>query len=355
MTVSRGARAWVRALRILSRATLVIAPLLFGHAFVKLVAGNPPEEPPPWRVVRTDPRLERLLPKSVTLERIAEGYAWVEGPVWHRKEHYLLFADIPNNAVYQWREGDGTRLFLETSGYTGRKPFEGREPGSNGLTFDSQGRLVLCEHGDRRVARLERNGRKTTLADRYEGKRLNSPNDLVFRSTGDLYFTDPPFGLPGTFEDPAKELPFSGVYRLSPGGALTLLTRELRAPNGIAFSPSERTLYVSNADRARAVWMAYEVLADGTLGAGRVFFDATAWAKNRKGAPDGMKVDREGHLFAVGPGGVHVFAPDGAHLGSIELDVPASNVAWGEDGSVLYVTADTAVYRIQTGTKGAGF
>lgn len=355
MKMPRGARTRVRAFRVFSYSVVLSLLVLFGHAVVKLVTAATVDGPPPWRVVRKDGRLDRLLPRDAALDRIAGGFAWVEGPAWHRQGRYLLFSDVPGDAVYQWREGDGLHLFLEPGGVTGQAPDRGREAGASGLAFDRQGRLVLCEHGDRRIARLERDGSKTTLADRYQGRRLNSPHDLVFRSNGDLYFTDPPFGLPGTFDDPARELPWSGVYRLSARGALTLLTRELRAPNGLAFSPSERRLYVSNADRGHAVWMAYEVGADGMLGAGRVFADATEWAKSRPGVPEGMKVDREGHLFAAGPGGVHVFSPDGALLGRIELDAPVSNLAWGEDGSVLYITADTAVYRIRTGTVGAGF
>jgi gluconolactonase len=309
----------------------------------------------PETIVRRDPRLDRLVPRGAVVEKIADGFTWVEGPAWSRAGGFLLFTDIPNNALYRWEEGAGARLFLKPSGYTGAAPFPGREPGANGMTFDPAGRLVLAEHGDRRIARLEPDGRKTTLADRYQGRRLNSPNDLVFKSNGDLYFTDPPFGLPKAFDDPAKELDFSGVFRLTPDGRLTLLTREIRAPNGLAFSPSERTLYVSNADPARAVWLAYDIKEDGTLGSGRVFFDATGWAQTKPGAPDGMKVDREGHLFAAGPGGVHVFSPEGAHLGSIEMPVPTSNVAWGNDGTVLYITADTAIYRIRLSTTGAGF
>jgi gluconolactonase len=245
---------------------------------------------------------------------------------------------------------------LKPSGYTGTASFTGREPGSNGLAFDFEGRLLLCEHGDRRIARLEPDGQKTTLAARYQGKRLNSPNDLVFKSDGSIYFTDPPFGLPGTFDDPEKELPFQGVYRLSPEGALTLLTKELRAPNGIGFSPDEKTLYVSNADREHAVWMAFDVLEDGALGPGRVFFDATEWARSKKGVPDGLDVDRDGNLFAAGPGGIHVIAPDATHLGSFEIDVPTANSAWGEDwgsdGSYLYIAADTAIYRVPLTTRG---
>lgn len=306
-------------------------------------------------IVRVDPRVDRLVPEDASLELVADGFHWVEGPLWDRSGGFLLFSDIPANAVYRWREDEGASLYLERSGYTGDAPFTGREPGSNGLLFDTRGRLVLCQHGDRRIARIERDGTRTVLADRYMGRRLNSPNDAVFRSNGDLYFTDPPFGLPETFSDEARELDFSGVYRLSAQGELTLLTRALDGPNGIAFAPDERTLYVSNADGARPVWMAFAVQEDGTLGAARVFFDATEWTRRWPGFPDGMKVDVEGNLFAAGPGGVHIFARDGSHLGSIVTGVATSNVAWGEDGSVLYVTAGTAVYRIRLATRGAGW
>ncbi len=310
---------------------------------------------PGARIVSLDPRFDSLVPPDAVMEKIADGFRWVEGPVWDRRHGYLLFSDIPRNAVFKWEPTGRLSLFLAPSGYTGPEPFAGREPGANGLAFDREGRLVLAEHGDRRIARLEPDGRKTALAERYQGKRLNSPNDLVVTSNGDVYFTDPPFGLPRAFADPGKELPFSGVYRLTAAGELTLLTSELRAPNGLAFSPSERTLYVSNADRERAVWMAWGVRDDGTLTPGRVFFDATAWARTRPGAPDGLKVDRDGHLFAAGPGGLYVFSPDGAHLGMIETGGLVSNVAWGGDGSVLYMTADTAIYRIRLSTRGAGF
>jgi gluconolactonase len=306
-------------------------------------------------IVRLDPRFDKLVPLDAKIEKIAGGHKWVEGPVWNRKKGYLLFSDIPNNSVYKWQDGNGESLFLKPSGYTGKQPFDGPEPGSNGLTYDPQGRLVLAEHGDRRVARLERNGRKTTLADRYQGKRLNSPNDVVFKSNGDLYFTDPPFGLPRSFDDPRKELPFQGVYRYSKDGKLTLLTKDIKAPNGITFSPDEKKLYVSNADPANAVWMVYDIMADGSIANVKVLFNATAWTKNKKGAPDGMKVDREGNLFAAGPGGIYVIAPDGAHLGTIETGIPTGNVAWGEDGSSLFVTSSTNVYRLRLTTKGASF
>jgi gluconolactonase len=214
---------------------------------------------------------------------------------------------------------------------------------------------VLAEHGDRRIARLEKSGKQTTLVDRFEGKRINSPNDLVFKSNDDLYFTAPPFGLAKSFDDPRKELPFQGVYRFSKDGKLTLLTKELKAPNGIAFSPDEKKLYVSNADKTNAVWIAFEVKPDGMIENGKVIFNATAWTKTKPGAPDGMKVDREGNIFAAGPGGIHVIAPDGKHIGSIETGAPTGNLAWGEDGSSLFITSNTNLFRLKLTTKGAAF
>jgi gluconolactonase len=236
-----------------------------------------------------------------------------------------------------------------------RGPFAGIEPGSNGLALDSQGRLVFARHGDRQIVRREPDGRITVLADRYRGKRLNSPNDLVYRSDGALYFTDPPFGLPRSYDDPARELHHQGVYRLGSNGGLTLVSDELGAPNGLAFSPDERTLYVSNADASRLVWMAYPVEVDGSLGAGRVFFDGTNAFAGRRGTADGMKADRHGNLFAVGPGGVYLFAPDATLLGWIDFGGNVGNVAWGEDGSTLFIAANAAVYRMRLATSGAGW
>ncbi|MBX6316350.1 MAG: SMP-30/gluconolactonase/LRE family protein [Isosphaeraceae bacterium] len=306
-------------------------------------------------IERKDPRLDKLVPPNAVIERLAEGFDWAEGPVWVPKGEYLLFSDVPQNTVFQWKEGVGVRPFLKPSGYTGNVP-RGGEPGSNGLLLDPQGRLILCQHGDRRVARLEEDGRFTTLADRYEGKRLNSPNDGVFKSNGDLYFTDPPYGLLKLNDDPQKELPFNGVYRLSKEGKLTLLTKEMTFPNGIAFSPDEKTLYVANSDPNQALWMAFPVKDDGTIGTGRVFFDATPLAKQgKKGLPDGMKVDKDGHLFATGPGGVLIFAPDGTHLGTLATGEATANCGWGNDGSVLYITADMYLARLKTSTKGKGF
>jgi gluconolactonase len=306
-------------------------------------------------LIALDPHFHELVPPDARLEEIADGFAWVEGPVWNQQGGYLLFSDIPNNAIYKWEPAKGTSVFLMPSGYTGERPFNGREPGSNGLTFDAAGRLVLAQHGDRRIARLEAGGEKTTLVDRYRGKRLNSPNDLVYNSEGDLYFTDPPFGLPLTFEDPARELDFSGVYRLSSDGELTLLIDDLKAPNGVALSPDENTLYVTDVDPDRPAWHAYDIKQDGTLANGRVFFDAHSWVAAKPGSPDGLKVDTHGNVFAAGPGGVYLFAPDGTLLGRIETGVATSNCAWGEDGSALFIAAGQAIYRIKLRTKGAGF
>jgi gluconolactonase len=303
-------------------------------------------------IERLDPRFDTLVPRSVVAEPVATGFTWVEGPLWRKAHADLLFSDIPQNAIMRWRPGEAVSVFLQPSGYTGAKPFAGREPGSNGLTLDADGRLVVCEHGDRRVTVLDRDGKKRVLADRFEGKRFNSPNDAVFGPDGALYFTDPPFGLPATFGDPAKELPFQGVYRVAADGSVALLVRDIGAPNGIAFAPDGKTLYVTDVSEAAPAWLAYEWRPGGQLGQRRVFASAAAFSKTRPGAPDGLKVDEAGNLFASGPGGVYVFAPDGTHLGTILLGVRTSNCAWGEDGRTLFVTATDTVYRLRLTTKG---
>jgi gluconolactonase len=298
-----------------------------------------------------DAAFDALVPQEAVLEKITDDHGWAEGPVWIRDGGYLLFSDVVKNRIYKWKDGEGESIFLEHSGYTGTGPFTGPEPGSNGLAVDPSGRLVFCQHGNRTISRRESDGRVTVLVDRYQGKRINSPNDLVFKSNGDLYFTDPPFGLPHTFADTAKDLPFQGVYRLDRGGKLTLLTSELSAPNGIAFSPDERTLYVSNADRQRLVWMAFEVKPDGTLSQGRVLYDGTKSLAPRRGTADGMKVDSRGNIFGAGPGGVYVFSPAGVLLGWFDFGGNEGNVAWGEDGATLFIAANAAVYRVRLTTR----
>lgn len=311
-------------------------------------------EPVAVTITSLDPDFDQLVPKDAKLEKIADGFTWVEGPVWNKQGGYLLFSDIPANAVYKWKADEGTSVFLTSSGYSGTTPFAGKEPGSNGLTFDALGRLVLCRHGDRQIGRLEPDGTITPLAQRFDGHRINSPNDLVFKSNGDLYFTDPPFGLPKAFEDVGKA-PVQGVYRLAKDGTVSLLIREIKAPNGIAFSPDEKTLYVSDVDPTRAAWLAYDVKDDGTVAYGRVLFDATRWRTDPYFGPDGFKVDQHGYIFGARPGGLNVIAPDGRLLGTIDNGQPTSNVAWGEDGRTLFITGGPSVYRIRLTTKGAHF
>lgn len=305
-------------------------------------------------IIRDDPRLDELIPKGAKIEVLASGFDWTEGPVWVRDGGYLLFSDIPRNSVMKWTEGVGASLYLKPSGYTGVAEYA-PEPGSNGLLLDPEGRLVFCEHGDRRVSVMLADGGKKTLVDSFKGKRLNSPNDAVFNSNGDLYFTDPPYGLPNRWDDPRRELDFCGVYRLSKKGKLTLLTKEMTRPNGIAFSPDEKTLYVAQSDPERAIWMAFPVTRSGKLGKGKVFYDSTDLVDKLPGLPDGMTVDASGNLFATGPGGVHIFAPDGTHLGRISTGERTANCAWGDDGSVLYIAADMYLCRVKTNTKGLGW
>ena len=305
-------------------------------------------------IERNDPEIDKLIGRDAVLQKLAEGFTWAEGPVWDKRQKCLLFSDVPQNVVFKWKEGIGTREYLHPSGYTGSTP-RGGEPGSNGLTIDSQGRLVLCEHGDRRIARLESDHKKTTLIEFYNWRRFNSPNDLVYKSNGDLYFTDPPYGLVGNNDDLAKELPFNGVFRLTKKGQITLLTGALTFPNGLAFSPDEKKLYVAQSDPKQAIIMVYDVQSDGTLGKGSIFFDANSLLPNHKGLPDGMKVDKNGYLYATGPGGVLVLSPEGKLLGTINTGEPTGNCAWGDDGSTLYITANHYLARIHTLTKGIGF
>jgi gluconolactonase len=331
--------------------------LLATVAFQSASAQNTTNFPSLGNIVRLSPELDALLDRDAELEVLGSGFDWAEGPVWVPGEGegkgHLLFSDIPPNQVIKWVEGEGTSVFLEPSGYTGATDYGG-EPGSNGLILDSKGQLVSCEHGDRRLSVMTKDGGKRTLVDNFEGKRLNSPNDATFKSNGDLYFTDPPYGLPNRWEDPRRELDFCGVYRLSTDGELTLLTKEMTRPNGIAFSPDEKTLYVAQSDPKAALWKAFPVKEDGTLGESRVFFDATPMVGKHKGLPDGLKVDSAGNLWATGPGGVHIFSPSGDPLGRIDTGEATANCGWGGDGSVLYITADMYLCRIQTKVKGAG-
>lgn len=302
-------------------------------------------------VVKLDPALDAIVPADYKIEKLSSGFMFTEGPLWRTQGGpHLLFSDVRGNAIYKWDAGSG-----EVSDF--RKPVfegeyeEGRYIGSNGLTRDPQGRLVICEHGNRRVLRIEEDNAETVIAERYNGKRLNSPNDIVYKSDGWAYFTDPPYGLAGLDDDPAKELDFNGIYRLSPDGKLELLNDKQTRPNGLGFSPDEKTLYVANSDPERKVWMAYGVNDDGTLDEGRVFADATS--ETAEGLPDGLKLDKQGNLYLTGPGGVWVYNPEGKHLGSIQPEEVPANVAWGDDGKTLYMTARTGLYRIALDAEGA--
>ena len=302
-------------------------------------------------IVVYDELLYEIVPENAKIELLAEGFEWTEGPLWLEKEEKLLFSDIPKNSIFEWSEKGGKKLFLKPAGYTGFIEREG-EPGSNGLLLSPEGKLVLCQHGDRRMAimmadLLNPKAEYKTLADKFEGKRFNSPNDAVYHTNGDLYFTDPPYGLEKNANDPAKELGFQGVYRLDKNGKVTLLTKELSRPNGIAFSPDFKKLYVANSDPERAIWMVYDVDREGLLVNGVVFYDITEKVGDLKGLPDGMKVHKNGWIFATGPGGVLIFTPDAKHLGTIFTGEATANCAFNEDYSVLYITADDYLLRVK--------
>lgn len=308
------------------------------------------------KVVYEDPSFEKLLPRDARIEVLASGFDWSEGPVWVKEGGYLLFSDVPKNRVHKWDEKEGLSTFLEPSGYTGRGVYSD-EPGSNGLIIDNQGRLVSCEHGDRRISAMPlKVGGKITLADRFEGKRLNSPNDVVQHSNGDYYFTDPTYGLAKKHEDPTREITQFGVYRIQKDGKVTMQVSDLSRPNGIAFSPDGKTMYVAQSDAEKSIWMAYPLDANGNAGKGKLLYDATAMGKRGvPGLPDGLKIDRDGNLWASGPGGMLIISPAGKLLGRIEMGELTSNCAWGNDGSTLYMTVDGYICRVKTGTKGAGW
>jgi len=297
-------------------------------------------------IERNDPRIDAIVPANAKLYKVAEGFQFTEGPVWVRDKQALLFSDPNHNTIYQYSDGAPLKVFRDKSGYDGSDIAEYGQPGSNGLTLDKQGRLTINEHGRHRVTRLERDGSLTVLANGFEGKRLNSPNDLVYRSDGALYFTDPPFGLPRFYDDPRKELPYSGVFRWK-SGRLQLLTKDLKGPNGIVFSPDEKYLYVSNWDPAAKTVTRYAVRSDGTLDRGATFIDLTTQVPGEE-ALDGMKVDIQGNLYLSAPGGVWIFDAKGTHLGTITAPKPVHNFAWGgNDGRTLYLCARSALYRVQ--------
>ena len=304
------------------------------------------------RVIRLDEKLDDLLARDARAEILASGFDWVEGPVWDKKNGHLLFSNIPKNRIHKWHPKEGVSVFLEPSGYDGPDKVQGREPGSNGLAFDSEGRLVVCDHGNRRVYRYK-DGAKETLADKFDGKRFSSPNDLVINSGGDVYFTDPPYGLARKQD---REITWNGVYLLRKSGKVELLTKEFTRPNGIALSPDEKTLYVSQSDRAKMIYKSFPVKDDGTLSSGKLFFDATKWVDHDPGSADGMAVDAKGNIWATAPGGVLILSPKGKPLGRIMTGRPTANCTFGsKDGKTLFLTANKLLCRIKTNVKGNGF
>lgn len=302
-------------------------------------------------VERKDETLNRIVPLNAKLYKVAEGFQFTEGPVWVRDGGYLLFSDPNANTIYRYQPDGELAVFRHPSGYSGADVGEYGQPGSNGLTIDPQGRLTINEHGNRRVSRIEEDGSVTVLAESFEGKRLNSPNDLVYRSDGALFFTDPPFGLPKFFDDPRRQLPFSGVFSLQ-NGVLRVVSRDFTGPNGIALSPDERYLYVANWDDRKKVIRRYEVKEDATLVNGTLFFDMTE--TRDENALDGMKVDRAGNLYVSGPRGIWILSSDGKHLGTVLTPMHPHNFAWGDaDGKTLYICARSSLYRMPMKIAGA--
>jgi gluconolactonase len=298
--------------------------------------------------LRVDPAFDSLVPAGAQIEKLAAGFIFTEGPLW-RPQGVLWFSDVIGNVVRQWSP-DGTVIeILRPGGYDGNSLPAGGFNGPNGMTADRDGAVVLCQHGNRRIVRITRDGKVSTVVDRYQGKRLNSPNDLVFHADGSLFFTDPPYGLPRQDEDPTKELPFNGVYRFADGKP-QLIIEDLHRPNGLAFSPDYKILYVANSERPK-MWMRYDVAADGTVRNGRVFADVDR--SQEAGVPDGMKIDALGNMYAAGPGGVWIYSPAGTHLGTIKTPETPANCAWGDDRKSLYITAVTGLYRVKLAVPGA--
>lgn len=303
------------------------------------------------KIVVNDPVLHTLIDANAKIEILAEGYHWSEGPVWVKDSNYVLFSDVPANTIYKWKKGEEATVFLSPSGYSGR--YWESAQGSNGLIINTAGKLVSAEHGDRRLSEMPlHKGAKVTIADKYDGKRFNSPNDVVQKSNGDYYFTDPPYGLQN---DSTREISANGVYKTSLTGEVVLLLDSL-LPNGLAFSPDEKYLYIGQSDNARPYILSYEVRTDGTLFNGKILFDVTPlFSEGLQGGFDGLKVDVHGNIFAAGPKGVFIISPAGKLLGRIETGVPTANCAWGDDGSILYITSQKYLLSVRTKTKGVGF
>jgi gluconolactonase len=308
-------------------------------------------------VARISPDLDSVVAAGATVEKLGEGFQWAEGPLWIREANYLLFTDVPGNCMYKWAEGAGVSEFLKPSGFAGADASHLREPGANGLAREASGAVLVADCGNRCLSRLDlATKQKTTLVDTFEGKKFNSPNDVVVHSTGAVYFTDPPYGLEGMADSPLREIAFHGVYRLAPDGTLRVVDDKLAFPNGVALSPDERTLYVSCSDDVRQIVMAYSLGPDGMPTSSAVFFDASPMiSPDRPGKPDGIAVDQDGRLYQTGPGGVLVISPQAELLGVIGAGRAVANCKFGADGSTLFLTAHDALGRIRLNTKAAGW
>jgi gluconolactonase len=309
------------------------------------------------KLVVEHPKFHELIDSEAKIEVLASGFNWSEGPVWSKEGNFLLFSDVPENTIYKYKDGEGLSVFLKPSGYTGKHPYS-LEPGSNGLIINNAGELVACEHGDRRVTRMPLNGGggKFPVADNWNGKRFNSPNDVVQTTSGTYYFTDPPYGLPNREKATTREIDLFGVYKVVGTSKAELVISDLTRPNGVALSPDEKTLYVAQSDPDAAYILSYPIGSDGNLGDAKILFDATPMVKlGLSGLPDGLKVDKKGNIFSTGPGGILVLTSKGELLGRIETGEATANLNWGEDGSVLYITADMYLCKIQTKTIGKGF
>jgi gluconolactonase len=299
-------------------------------------------------ILRFDPAVDTLIPPDAKVEKLAGGFAFIEGPIW-RPQGVLWFSDVVGNVTRQWSPDGRVIELLRPGGYDGNSLPAGGFIGPNGATAGEHGTVVMCQHGNRRIVRITNDLKVTTVVDSFEGKKLNSPNDVVYRSDGSLYFTDPPYGLAKFDDDPMKELPFNGVFKLT-NGKLQVLVKDMTRPNGLAFSPDEKTLYVANSDENYRMWMRFDVNDDGTLRNGRVFADVSG--EPEEGLPDGMKIDSLGNIWTTGPGGIWVFTPQGKHIGTIKPPEQPANCAWGEDGKTLFITANTGLYRLRTSVQG---
>ena len=303
-------------------------------------------------IERIDPAINSILDQNAKIEIIAEGFEWAEGPLWIEAQKMLLFSDVPANTIYQWTEKKGQEKYLNPSGYTGVEK-RGGETGSNGLLLNNEGQLVLCQHGNRQMAWMDANLDDPKpvfkpIANLYNGQKFNSPNDAIYNTKGELFFTDPPYGLEKNMEDPKKEIPFQGVYKVTASGSVILLTDSITRPNGLAFSPDEKKLFVANSDPEKPYWYVFDLSAGDSLTNGKVFYDATAASKQEQGLPDGMKIDKKGNVYATGPGGVWIFNKDAKLLGKIKFPSPTSNCAFTSDQKILFITADNYVLRVRS-------